>query len=105
MKPYNKTFLLNKIKDALMRVDSGIKIILYGSRARGDWNKESDWDILVLVDGNKKKNLEKKIRDVIFEIELETEQPISTLIYSKEEWDELEVSPLYKNVQSEGVLL
>lgn len=27
-----------------------IKIILFGSRARGDFNKDSDWDLLVIVD-------------------------------------------------------
>ena len=26
------------------------KIILFGSRARGDFNKDSDWDFLVIID-------------------------------------------------------
>jgi predicted nucleotidyltransferase len=26
------------------------KIILFGSRARGDFNKDSDWDLMVLID-------------------------------------------------------
>ena len=105
MKPYEKSVLLNKIKIALMQLDSGIKIILFGSRARGDSNRESDWDILILVDEGRKKDLEEQIRDAIFEIELETEQPISTLIYSKKEWDNLEITPLYQNVKSDGVML
>lgn len=105
MKPYDKSLLLNKIKGTLMRLDSGMEIILFGSRARGDSSRESDWDILILVDERRKKDIEEPIRDAIFEIELETEQPISTLIYSKKEWDNLEITPLYKNVKSDGVML
>ena len=32
----------------------GSTLYLYGSRARGDWNDDSDWDLLVLLDKPKK---------------------------------------------------
>lgn len=95
----------NKIKDSLQHIDSGIDIILFGSRARGDFSKESDWDILILTSVNLDKNEKRLVRDVIFDIEIEIEEPISTLIYSKEEWEAFAVTPLYQNIKSEGVLL
>ena len=35
-----------------------IKIILFGSRARGDFSKDSDWDFLIMID--KDLNFEEK---------------------------------------------
>lgn len=100
-----KKILLNKIRNLLIPIDSGIEVILFGSRARGDFKKESDWDILILTSAVLNKEEKRKIRDVIFDVELETEQPISTLIYSKKEWEAFEITPLYQNIKSEGVQL
>ena len=53
--------ILKKIKDAVLKVAEkhGIeidKIILFGSRARGDYTEESDWDILIVTGENLDKN-------------------------------------------------
>ncbi len=97
--------LINKIKDSLQHIDAGIEIILFGSRARGDFGKESDWDILILTSVKLVKEKKRLVRDVIFDIEIEIEEPISILIYSKEEWEAFEITPLYQNIKSEGVRL
>ena len=36
-------------KTAASTIPDGSKAILYGSRARGDAHKGSDWDILILL--------------------------------------------------------
>lgn len=97
--------LFNKIKRSLYPIDPGMEIVLYGSRARGDFGNESDWDILILTSVNLSKGKKKRIKDAIFDIELDAEEPISTLIYSKDGWRELEITPLYQNIKSEGVRL
>lgn len=80
---------------------------LIGSRARGDHGLKSDWDILILVDDEKITNeIEDKFRDVLYDIELELGQIISTFIYSKHYWkNTLVYTPLHKNVNQEGVKL
>jgi uncharacterized protein len=97
--------LLNKIYRTLHEIDPEVEVVLFGSRARGDYGKESDWDILILTGNNISKPLKQKIRDAIFNIELESGEPISILIYSKKEWEYLEVTPLYQNIKKEGVKL
>jgi len=38
-----------RIKAKIMEKDPTAEVILFGSHARGDANKDSDWDILILV--------------------------------------------------------
>ena len=47
-------------------------IILYGSYARGDYNNNSDIDIMILVDlpETEIKKIENDIDDVVFEMEI-----------------------------------
>lgn len=102
-----KKELLNKISLSIHQHDSDAVIYLYGSRARGDYKKNSDWDVLILVDENKITNLiEDRFRDSLYDIELENGQIISVLIYPKYYWNnKLKHSPLYKNVIHDGIRL
>ncbi|HBX50313.1 MAG: hypothetical protein A2275_18945 [Bacteroidetes bacterium RIFOXYA12_FULL_35_11] len=101
-----KDKILIKIKKSITKEDSEAEIILFGSRARGDNTNISDWDILVLIDNNNTNELEDKFRNNLYEIELETGQIISTIVYSKNYWSNiLKYSPLYNNVNKEGIRL
>ena len=43
--------MINHIKQTAARVlPKGSTLYLYGSRARGDYNSDSDWDLLLLLD-------------------------------------------------------
>ena len=78
--------ILNKIKDVVYRTDPKAEIILYGSRARETASVHSDWDVLILL--NLKKltfNFENKFIDDLYEIEIETGEVISPLIFTKNE--------------------
>jgi len=101
----NQRTLLNKIKEEVRNLFPGAKIILYGSRARGNAKKDSDWDILVLLP---KKNItfddESRIISSIYDIELESGEVISTLIYPQNDWETKHfITPLYKNIKREGI--
>jgi predicted nucleotidyltransferase len=41
--------LISKVKSAINSVDPQAKVILFGSRARGDEKQSSDWDFLILA--------------------------------------------------------
>lgn len=96
-----------RIKKSIHDKDPKAVAYLFGSRARGDFRTDSDWDILILVDANKVTNeIEDKFRNDLFDIELESGQIISTFIYTKDYWkNTLKYSPLYKNIHKEGIQL
>ncbi len=99
--------LQNKIAQAIYSKDPNAEAFLFGSRARGDFKTDSDWDILILVDATEFTNeLDNKFRRDIYKLSLESGQVISILIYPKKYWKEkLAHSPLYENVVNEGIKL
>jgi predicted nucleotidyltransferase len=96
---------LKKIKQAVLAIDDKAQIILFGSRARGDANKDSDWDILIITDKKVGLNLQNDIRDKVYDIELEYLQPVSTIIFDKPHWNKISITGFYENVMKEGVAL
>jgi uncharacterized protein len=95
------------ISSRIKEEDPEAEIILFGSHARGQATNESDWDILILINFPKKnRRTEDKYRDKIFDVELEIGEPISTLVYSKKDWEtKFSVTPLYENIKKEGIIL
>ncbi len=86
--------LKDKYKDKIK------KIILFGSYARGDYNEESDIDILII--GNVPQ------RDVSFlsaEILLKYGEVISAIVKTEEEFKRYKNFSFYKNVLKEGVII
>ncbi len=84
------------------------KIILYGSYARGDYNKQSDVDIMILTDLSFEEieNYRDKISDIAYDIELNTGIILSPIIKNIEKYNaRVNFVPFYKNIQEEGVVL
>lgn len=82
------------------------KVILYGSYARGDYRKNSDIDVMLLVklSDEEIKGISEKIYEVAFEIELENEVHLSIVIKNEEQFEYWkDTLPFYKNVRREGV--
>ena len=97
--------ILSRILGVVDKTAPGAEVYLYGSRARGDTKSLSDWDILILLNSrNISFDLEKKFMDEFYELELETGEIISPLIYTRNDWDERRsITPLYENIKREGV--
>lgn len=101
------------VNDFLKKVEEVLgnrlrKIILYGSYARGDYNKSSDIDIMILtdLDNAEIEQYRNTISDIAFDMELETGFIISPLIKNIEKYnDRIDVIPFYMNVNKEGVIL
>lgn len=44
-----KEWITYQVKESVRRIDPKAKVILFGSKARGDSKKDSDWDFLILT--------------------------------------------------------
>ncbi len=99
--------ILQKIKNSVQQKDPTAEIILFGSHARGQAHKNSDWDILILLNkANVNRIIEREYRDALFNVALETGEAISTFVFSKQVWNnEYVVTPLYQNIKKEGIYL
>lgn len=99
--------IASRIKEKILQIDPDAKVILYGSRAKGNANKDSDWDILVLIDKPLKSRADdRSYRHQVFDLELEIGQPISVFVLSEEDWSRNYLySPLFQIVNLEGVVL
>lgn len=96
---------LREIRDKIHKLEPKAEIYLFGSRARGDFNINSDWDVLVISPQKKIKfDYEISLREPLFNLELETGELISLIIYTSEDWEtKKSISPLFNNVLKEGV--
>ncbi|MHA1580866.1 MAG: nucleotidyltransferase domain-containing protein [Candidatus Freyarchaeota archaeon] len=96
---------LSKIKEHAEKIEGVKKVILYGPYARNEAGKHSDIDILVVVEDTiDTKRVEVEMDDLLFDILLE-EKKLVSLIVVKESLFENYKSPLFLNVEEEGVLL
>lgn len=112
-----KRKLPDNIKKAIGELTKGIqeifgnkakKVILYGSYARGDYDKHSDIDVMILVDISEEEMFEykDKIWDYAYDIDLKYDVIISVLVKNVKTFNEwLDYMPFYMNVQKEGVIL
>lgn len=83
-------------------------VILYGSVARGTATEDSDVDIMVLVDGTDQevRAFEDKLGDVSTDISIKYFKVFSIVDVSYQEYmDWMKISPFYRNVSEEGVVL
>lgn len=99
--------IINKVRQLSQKKFPKAEIYLFGSQARGEANSFSDWDILVLLNEEHIPfSLETKIMDDFYDLELETGEVISPIIYSKMEWnDKYYFTPLYESINKECVRL
>jgi predicted nucleotidyltransferase len=96
--------ILIEIKRTVTKKYPDAKIILYGSRARGDFRMDSDWDLVILLNKEKITNdIEEAITDPLYDIEIDYGQVISPMVYSLKDWNNVySVTPFFKNVMREG---
>ena len=95
-----------RVQDALG--DKLRKIILYGSYARGDYNEESDVDVMVLADINDEEFqiMEKVIWSIGWAIGFEHDVMVSVFLKNTGHFYEwMDVMAYYRNIAKDGVVL
>jgi predicted nucleotidyltransferase len=99
---------LKDLKKRLVRLlrPQAFKMVLFGSRARGDYGEESDVDVAILVRGLTRE-MKRRILDQVAEIELEYLLPISVLVFSEDEFGHLKKRErrIALDIEREGIPL
>lgn len=103
----NRKALIDQIKQTVREVEPEAEIILYGSCSRGDSVSESDWDLLILVDGIVSDERTDRIRHRLYELEWESEEVISSIVRNRKDWNSrlYQAMPFHQRVRQEGIRL
>ena len=96
---------LQELKKKLLHKFPDAELVLYGSRARGDYGELSDIDVLILLPLDVDNKLKEEIIGVAFDIELEHGVVFGLLIKSRNFWNSslAKAMPIHWNVDREGV--
>ncbi len=106
--PFQLHQITDEVKQNMQSVlgDKLHQIILYGSYARGDYDSESDIDMMVLADvpENEMGNYRKQVNRVASKIGLAHDIMITIALKDKTFFDRhREILPFYQKVANEGV--
>jgi uncharacterized protein len=100
----------DKVKHAVLGIEPEAQLVLFGSRARNflfniPVKKYADWDFLILTQKHAGPKTEAFFRDFLHDLELKSGEVISSLIFSEAAWKVHQNTPLYHNIQHEGIAL
>lgn len=101
----NEKKALQELKEKLLERFPDAEIILYGSKARGDFDEESDIDLLILLERPVNGRLEEEITEITYDIELKYDALFGKIIENKDFWNSplANAMPLHWNIDREGV--
>jgi len=102
----NEKEALAQLKRVLLERFAVRRLVLYGSKARGQAAPDSDVDVMVELE-EYTPAIESDIDEAVFEINLAYDCLISTVIFGRTELEigALGESPLYRKIEREGITL
>ena len=100
-------YVLNQIRQvAKDTAPQGSMVLLFGSRARGQARKDSDWDILIVLPKNQLQQADYgQVSYPLVELGWTLGEQINPIVYTKQEWEANSITPFYDNVQRDGISL
>ncbi len=103
----NEIKAVEELKKTILDIYPDAEIILFGSKARGDYNEDSDIDILILLNTEVNSKLEEKIIGDIYDIELKYGLLFGPLIKNINYWNnDYKGNPFLKeNILREGMFI
>jgi len=93
----------NAVKSAAREFDPTAEVVLFGSRARDDARQDSDYDFLVLLNLPLGFQLKEKILNRLYEVELQYDCVLGTLIENYDYWQMLENTPIFSEIKHDGI--
>lgn len=104
---FMKQDIIQAIKGTAKEVlPSNTRVVLFGSRARNDARENSDWDLLIIL--NKDKRSVSDINDFVcpfIELGIENNAEINPVLYTSKEWENRKFTLFHHNVEKEGIEL
>ena len=81
------------------------RVVLFGSKARGDDDPESDIDLLVLTSRPVTSAEKSAMTDAVFDLQIELGVVISKFVVGLKEWEEgyYQVLPIRSEIERDGV--
>ena len=80
------------------------EIILFGSRGRGDYTDESDYDFILIFD-EVTDELKERIDSLIIDTMLDYGMVITDFVFTREELEKRRYEPFVINARREGIVL
>lgn len=110
MKEIDMEQLRNSVVDIAKKLadNSLYRVYLYGSYARGDYDEESDIDIMIIVDCEKEQidNYRKRMCHYASLMGLEFDKEVSILMRDKNTfYKNKDISHFFKTIINEGIVL
>ena len=95
--------ILNEIINQIVLIANPDKIILFGSRATGKANKDSDYDVLIL----KKYVRKKALRQKLYRTGLNTSVPVDMLVNTPNGFDKIKNKDyyVYYDIAQSGIVV
>ena len=101
-----KEEMIKAMRNVLNSIDPTVQAILFGSRARGDAEEDSDWDVLVLID---KPHVSLSDYDKysypLRELGWDMDEIINPVLFSTKEWNENNFTMFNHNVRNDGIAI
>ncbi|MCL5770675.1 MAG: nucleotidyltransferase domain-containing protein [Actinobacteria bacterium] len=103
----NEKKALLELKKKLLERFPLVEIVLYGSKVRGDFDKESDIDVLIILKNKVDNSLREKIFSISFKIELKYDVIFGIMVETEDFWNSslAKAMPIHWNIDREGILI
>lgn len=98
--------ILKDITELLTKILPGdASVYVFGSQARGDYSDKSDWDLLILLNGDSPLKIQERgyLSMPIYMLGAELGVEINPVLYTQSEWEKRSLTPFYKNVIKDRV--
>ncbi len=99
--------IVSELGRTIRRLLPDATIYLFGSATTGTREADSDLDVLIITNAHLPQQEQAAVADAIYELELARGVVISTLVYSREQWDAplTRATPFHARVEAEAVRL
>ena len=102
--------ILGEYRDAVAKIfgENDMRMVLYGSYARGDFHSDSDVDIMILADIEPKQvnDFADRVYDITYDFEEKYDMEINPCVQSQKTYMQWKaVYPFYMNIEKDGVMV